>query len=138
MSPDLLQRLAALAGVALLAALGALVLGGDGEGGPGGTGGTTIGPRVAWEEARVSVFGADRLGEDTSCGIVLSADAIGIAHPVLPCGVLLVVERDGREVRAPVIEQGSVGAGVAFELSPGLAQALGVEGLQSIRWRFPS
>lgn len=138
MNPALLQRLAALAGVALLAALGALALGQGDEDDLVPTGGTTVGPRVAWEQARVSVFGADRLGEETSCGIVLDAEAVGIAHPVLPCGVLLVVERGGREVRAPVIEQGSVGAGHAFELSPGLAQALGVEGTRSIRWRFPS
>lgn len=137
MNPALLQRLAALAGVALLAALGALALAQGEDGGVTPTGGTTVGPRVAWEQAQVSVFGADRTGEETSCGIALTSETVGIAHPVLPCGVVLVLERGGREIRAPVIEQGDVGAGHTFELSPALARALAVEGAQDVRWRFP-
>lgn len=136
MNPALLRRLAALAGVALLGALGALALDQGEAGVVPPRAGTTEGPRVRWEQARVAVFGLDRLGEETSCGVGLTAETAGIAHPVLPCGVLLVLEHGGREVSAPVIEQGGVGAGNAFDLSPALARELGLEGTRSIRWRF--
>jgi len=92
--------------------------------------------RVTWDDARVSTFGADRLGRVTACGVALSARTVGVAHPVLPCGVELVLASGGREVHAAVVEKGSVGAGLAFELTPALADALGVRGRQVIRWRF--
>jgi hypothetical protein len=136
MNPALLRRQAALAGVTLLGTLGALALGraGNGEGPPAGQ--TTVATRASWEQGRVSVFGADRLGQETRCGVALTADTLGIAHPVLPCGVVLVLENDGREVRADVVEKGSVEPGRAFALTPALAAELGVRGTRVIRWRF--
>ena len=136
MNPALVQRQAVLAGVALLGTLGALALGraADDEGLPAPA--TTVGPRVTWERARVAVFGADRLGRKTACGVTLDSGTLGIAHPVLPCGVVLVLENGGREVRAQVVEKGSVEAGRMFELTPALADVLSVHGTQIIRWRF--
>jgi hypothetical protein len=55
---------------------------------------------------------------------------------VLPCGANVVVEHQGRQARAAVVERGPVEAGLAFELSPALAGALGVAGEASVRWRF--
>jgi hypothetical protein len=135
MRPALVQRQAALAGVALLGALGVLALGRSG-GGAAPADEAPLAPRVTWEAARVSTFGAARLGAETACGITLTAQTLGIAHPVLPCGVELVLANAGREVRAEVVEQGAVGAGSAFELTPALADALGLRGAQVIRWRF--
>jgi len=59
-----------------------------------------------------------------------------VAHPVLPCGVDLVVAYRGREVRTEVIERGNVGPESQFDLTPALAGELGVEEPTTIRWRF--
>ena len=59
-----------------------------------------------------------------------------MAHPVLPCGVDLVVSYQGREVRTEVIERGNVGAESQFDLSPALAGELGIDQPTTIRWRF--
>ena len=65
-----------------------------------------------------------------------TAGTVGIAHPVLPCGAKLVLEHQGRQARAAVVEQGPVDPSRAFELSPALAQQLGVTGETAVRWRF--
>jgi hypothetical protein len=132
----LVQRQAALAGVALLGTLGALALTRTGDGGAPSAGGTSIRPRVAWEEARVSILGPGRLGRETRCGLTLTRETLGIAHPVLPCGVELVLAHGSRRVQVEVVEQGNVGAGVAFELTPALADELRVTGTQVVHWRF--
>ncbi|MEO8290853.1 MAG: hypothetical protein ABI649_07645 [Gaiellaceae bacterium] len=135
MSPVLLQRQAALAAAALLAAVGVVAL--DRSDAPADTQpAPSVSPQVRWEEAVVGVFGAGRLGETTSCGVELAAETRGIAHPVLPCGADLVVSFGGRDLRTEVIDRGQVDAGRQFDLSEALAAALGVQGTQTVRWRF--
>jgi hypothetical protein len=135
MSLAALQRQAALAGAALLAALLVVVL--DRSGGEKSSAATP--PPVSqaeWESATVGIFGRSRLGETTACGTPLTQETLGIAHPVLPCGVDLVVSYRGREVRTEVIEQGNVGPESQFDLSIALANELGIEKSTTIRWRF--
>ena len=137
MNAVLVQRQAALAGVALLGALGALALGDADEevGGPR-TDGPVV-PQVAWQRARVSVLDASRIGRETACRVTVTEDTLGLAHPVLPCGVRLVLERDGREVEAEVVERRGVAAGRSFALTPALADELDVRGSRTaVRWRF--
>jgi hypothetical protein len=134
MSSALLQRQATLAAVALLGTLAALALSRAGDDGRAAT--PAVAPRVTWDQAQVSVLAAPALGRESACGVGLTERTIGVAHPVLPCGVVLVLEHDGRRVRAPVVEQGGVQGGVAFELTPALAGQLNVRGMQTIRWRF--
>lgn len=136
MRAALLQRQAALAGVALLAALGVVALGraDDGPAQPQGSPPPTV--RAQWQEARVSVLAAERIGRPTACGEPLTAETLGLAHAVLPCGAALVVSADGREVRTRVVEQGAVPEGVTFELTPALADQLGVRAGGNVRWRF--
>jgi rare lipoprotein A len=136
MNAALLQRQAALAGVALLGALGAVALGNAGEDSSVPDVAAAPEPRVGWENGRVSVLDPGRIGEQTSCGVTLTATTLGVAHSVLPCGVELVLSAQGREVKAEVVEQGGVGQGLAFVLTPALAEQLGVAGTQRIRWRF--
>lgn len=134
MSSALLQRQATLAAVALLGALAALALGRAGNEGPVAP--SAVARRVTWERARVSVLPLPALGRASACGVELTDRTVGVAHPVLPCGVVLVLEHAGRRVRAVVVEQGGVGAGRAFELTPALAGQLDVRGTETIRWRF--
>lgn len=136
MKAALLQRQAVLAGVALLAALGVVALGRADDGPAQPPAEPPPAAPVQWEEASVAVLGAERIGQTTGCGVVLTPDTIGVAHPVLPCGVDVVLSGNAREVPAQVVEQGGVGEGVAFVLTPALAEQLGVPGGGTIRWRF--
>ena len=136
MSSAALQRQAALAGAALLAVLLVVVL--DRSGGQEASGATAQPPvsQAEWESATVGIFGRSRLGETTACDTLLTQGTLGIAHPVLLCGVDLVVSYRGHEVRTEVIEQGNVGPDSEFDLSTALADDLGIEKPTTIRWRF--
>lgn len=136
MSSAALQRQAALAGAALLAVL--LVVALD-HSGAQETSAVTPPPPVSqaeWESATVGIFGRSRLGDTTACGTLLMQGTLGIAHPVLPCGVDLVVSYRGRELRTEVIERSGVGPESQFDLSAALAAELGIEKPTTIRWRF--
>jgi hypothetical protein len=131
MNAGLARRQAALAGVALVGALGAIALsrvGDDSDAAPPST------PVVQWETASVGTF--EPTAEPTTCEVTVTAQTVGIAHPVLPCGAKLLVEHEGRAVQADVVAQGPVDAGLAFDLSPALAQLLGVTDEATVRWRF--
>jgi hypothetical protein len=130
--PALLQRQAALAGVALLATLGALALGNRDTPNP---------PQppvqeVRWESAVVGVLPPNAYAQKTACGAEIDSGTFGVAHPSLPCGVDLVVSLGGKEIRTEVVDRRRVAPGRAFELTQGLADALGVHGTETIRWRF--
>jgi hypothetical protein len=131
-NPALAHRQAGLAAAALLATLGVLAVGKRGEEpGPAGPA-----PVVRWESAVVGIAPASAYATETSCGSQLDSGSIGIAHPVLPCGVDLVVAYKGKQVRAEVVDRARVGGGRDFELTEALADRLGLTGRATIRWRF--
>jgi hypothetical protein len=132
-NPALLQRQAALAGAALLATLGVLALQNADE---RAASLPPVGVRVQWEHAVVAVLPASAYAHETACDLRLDSGTLGVAHPVLPCGVDLIVAARGREVRTEVVERGPVRAGHDFELTRALANDLGVRGTETIRWRF--
>jgi hypothetical protein len=131
MNAGLARRQAALAGVALVGALGAIALSRLGDDSDAAPPPTAV---VEWESASVGVF--EPTPDPTACGITVTAETVGIAHPVLPCGAKVLVEHQGRQAQADVVERGPVAAGQAFELSPALAQQLAVPGEATVRWRF--
>jgi hypothetical protein len=131
------QRQVVLAGVALLGAIVALVLTSYGKsqaltGLPqpvAVTGG-------AWYTA---LAGADRAryGRRTRCGYVLKPGTVGIADSVLPCGVLVYVAyKDSPQILTRVIDRRPVLPGRKFDLTPKLAEELGIDGVQRIRWVY--
>lgn len=135
MRPALARRQAALAAVALLAVLGALALERSTRDErtvptPPAAGG------VQWEDAVAGIISPDRYGETTECEVVLERETRGVAHPVLPCGVDLVLEFDGVEAPAEVIARGPFGPGREFDLTQAVADDLGLEQTTTIRWRF--
>ncbi|MGH2783362.1 MAG: hypothetical protein ACRDLA_18500 [Thermoleophilaceae bacterium] len=130
MKPALARRQAALAGVALVGALGAIALtriGDDPEPPPQQA-------TVEWREARVGILAAPE--EATACGDPLTPSTAGVAHPVLPCGAVLIVEHEGRRARAEVVARGAPEDGQAFDVTPALAQRLGIASDAVVRWRF--
>lgn len=136
MRGQLLERLLALAAVALLATLVSLALVRDGDGEDGGAASPTPTVSETWTDAPAGPVGDERYGGTTTCGAELTRELRGIVHPVLPCGARIVVAFGGREAETEVIDQGPVGAGEEFSLTAPLAAELGVDGLQTVRWRF--
>ncbi|MGH3071623.1 MAG: hypothetical protein ACRDNB_05035 [Gaiellaceae bacterium] len=137
MSIAVLQRAVALAAVALLAALGALALterareddsGGDARG-------VTV-AETGWYSALAGSRGAPRDAERTTCRQILTNRSLGVTHPVLPCGAKLFISYGGSQVLTEVIDSRLKRSGRQFELTEALAQRLGIDGTQQIRWRF--
>jgi hypothetical protein len=131
-SSTLLQRQASLAAVALLATLGVLA---HRERREAAAPITPVGPAVRWESAIVGVLRPAHT-RATTCGTTLDSRTLGVAHPVLPCGVDLVLSLGSKEVRTEVVDHRIVGGGRAFDLTQALADELGVQGRETIRWRF--
>jgi hypothetical protein len=131
------QRQVALAGIALLAAIGALALSSRGS----GQSTSTVPQPVplaggGWYSAPAGPE-LPRYGERTRCGYVLRPGTVGIIDSVLPCGILVYVAyKDSPKILTRVIDRRPVRAGRKFDLTPKLAEELGVDGVQRIRWVF--
>jgi len=118
------QRQVALAGVALLAAIVALALTSHGNGQP-----------ITGLPQPVPVAGG---GWYTArCGYLLKPGTVGVTESVLPCGVLIYVSyKDSPHILTKVIDRRPVVPGRKFDLTPKLAEELGVDGVQRIRWVY--
>jgi hypothetical protein len=137
-SPGVVQRAVALAAAALLAGLGALALtgvAGDDETASGGIEGVTV-AETGWYTALAGSRGAPRDAERTTCRRILTNRSLGVTHPVLPCGAKIFIAYGGTEVLTEVIDSRLKRSGRQFELTEALAQRLGIDGTQEIRWRF--
>jgi len=136
-SPALAQREIALAGVALLAAIVSLAL--TSQRSHPKTKALLQPVTLDGGRWRVSLAGASpvRYGRRTDCAIVLEPNTIGVTDSVLPCGVkLYVAYGNSPEILTQVIERSPVPPGRKFELTPRLAEELGIDGVQNIRWVF--
>jgi hypothetical protein len=132
-----LQRQVALAAIALLAAIVALALTSRGEG-QSSTGLPQPVP-VAGGGWYTALAGAQqpRYGRRTRCGYTLRPGTVGVTDSVLPCGILIYVAyKDSPHILTRVIDRRPVLAGRKFDLTPKLAEDLGVDGVQRIRWVF--
>ena len=130
------QRTVALAAIALLAGVAALALTNDGEGSRGDTVGAVSVAETSWYSALAGSRGAARDAERTTCRRILTARSLGVSHAVLPCGAKIVIAYGGTEVLTEVIDNRMKRPGRQFELTEPLAQRLGIDGTQAIRWRF--
>jgi hypothetical protein len=134
--PDsLVQRLALLGAVALLAAVAALafierVVDDD------ATAITSAPAPAGWNTAFAGSRGPVGDAQRTTCGQVLAPESLGVTHPVLPCGVKVVVRRRGTQVLTEVIDNALVEPGRQLEVTDTLAGMLGIEGTVEVEWRF--
>jgi len=138
-SPDIAQREAAIAAVALLAIVLGLALGSQrgGESSSERLPEAVPAPDGGWYHARAAATGRDLTpGATTACGQRVMGSTIGIAHPVLPCGVKLYIRHDDAEVLTQVIGRGPEAPNVQFGLTDALARILRVDGRETIRWRY--
>jgi hypothetical protein len=131
--PALAQRELGLAAIAVLAAVIVLALS------LGRSDGTTAGslPQpVHWYLALAAPY-APRVGTRTSCGQRVTKDTLGVAHPVLPCGVKIFLSYGGKRVLTQVIDKGPAVPGREFDVTNALADRIGLHGVQQIRWAYP-
>jgi hypothetical protein len=137
-TPGVLQRSVALAAVALLAAVAALALSrgtSNDDTTPGEAQPVTV-AETGWYTALAGSRGPSRDAERTTCRRVLTSRSLGVTHPVLPCGVKIYIAYGGIELLTEVIDSRLKRQGRQFELTDALAQRLGIDGTQQIRWRF--
>lgn len=138
MHPDLAQRQISIAAAALLAVVVGLALASQ----RGDSSGAQLpeavpAPDGGWYQARAAATGRDlEPGTTTECGYRIMGGTMGIAHPVLPCGVKLYISYDDEEVLTQVIGRGPEEPNVQFGLTDALARMLDVDGRQTVRWRY--
>jgi hypothetical protein len=132
------QRLVALMAVALLAGLGAVALLPGEERVSAPVPPSAAAPGDGWYRALVASRGPAGDAERTSCGLILTGKSAGVSHPVLPCGAKVLLRYGELTVLTEVIDNDLKQPGRQFELTEALARRMGVDGTQTIRWRFAS
>lgn len=92
-------------------------------------------PAGGWYHDLAAVYpqGPPRKG---ACGIVIDAKTLGVANPVLPCGVKIYLAYGGKQALVNVVDRGPNVPGRRFDVTRALAQKLGLAGTQTIAWRF--
>jgi len=137
-SPAFLQRALWLAGVTLVVAVAALAIARRDAGGgktlPGAV--PVHGSPTGYYTSRAAPYGPTAGHARTACGEPLTATTMGIAHPVLPCGVKIYIRFRGNEVLTQVIERGPTVPDRDFDITKALADRLGLHGTQTIQWRY--
>jgi rare lipoprotein A (peptidoglycan hydrolase) len=95
-------------------------------------------PAGQWYVALAAPYTPSKKQQKSACGVVIGPTTAGVAHPVLPCGAKIYIEFGGKQVLTQVIDRGHTAPGRTFDVTEGLAKLLGLQGSQTIRWRFAS
>jgi rare lipoprotein A (peptidoglycan hydrolase) len=126
-------RAAALAGVALLGVAIVLAVSHRHH-----TGRVLPAPAGQWYSALAAPYTPSSGTTKSACDVRIGPNTKGVAHPVLPCGAKIYIQFDGKEVLTQVIDRGHTAPGRTFDVTQALAKLLGLQGSQTIRWRFAS
>jgi hypothetical protein len=89
-----------------------------------------------WYPALAGVRKRPLAGHVSGCGTLLNPKTLGVDHQVLPCGAKVFVDFHGKTVLTKVVDRGPFTPRFDFEVTPALADLLGVNGVQTIRWSF--
>jgi hypothetical protein len=135
----LAQRQLALVGAALLAAVVALAFASrDDKIAPPAS--TLPQPAVSnvsgWYPALAGVRRRPLAEHVSGCGTLLKPKTLGLGHQALPCGAKLFVSFGGKTVLTTIVDRGPFSPRFDFEVTPALAELLGLSGVQTIRWSF--
>jgi rare lipoprotein A (peptidoglycan hydrolase) len=93
-------------------------------------------PSGQWYAALAAPYTPSKKQQKSACGVVVGPTTAGVAHPVLPCGAKIYIEFGGKQVLTQVIDRGHTAPGRTFDITEALAKLLGLQGSQTIRWRF--
>jgi hypothetical protein len=132
-------RVAVLAGVMLLTVIGVLAIAAavDDSDDPRPPEERSVpAPGGGWYETLAAPYRVDTSSRRTVCGFRARRQALGVAHPVLPCGTKVYLAYGDREVLTQVIDRGTGAPGREFEVTTALARELELAGVQPIRWRY--
>jgi Lytic transglycolase len=131
-SPALAQRELALAAIAVLAGVVVLALSvgrsGDGKA-------SSLPQPVRWTKALAAPY-TPSAKKPTACGQRVDERTLGVAHPVLPCGVKIFIDFNGKEILTQVIDKGPAVPGREFDVTKALAKRIGLDGVEQVRWSF--
>ena len=89
-----------------------------------------------WNTAFAGSRGQTGDAQRTTCGQVLSAAALGVTHPVLPCGARIVLRKGETLVLSEIVDNALVEPGRQLEVTEALARILRLKGTSEIEWRF--
>ena len=89
-----------------------------------------------WYPASAGVRRRPLAGHVSGCGTLLAPKTLGVDHQVLPCGAKVFVAYRGKTVLTTVVDRGPFTPRFDFEVTPALAELLGLSGVQTIRWSF--
>ena len=95
-------------------------------------------PGGGWFDALASSRGPAGDAERTTCGLVLTQRSLGVTEPVLPCHAKIEIRFGDRTFVTEVIDNRLTTGGRQFETTDALAQEMGLDGVQTIQWRFAS
>jgi hypothetical protein len=136
LNPALAQREVALAGVALLAAVVALAVTSPRGSNAGGHLNPVSAPGGGWYTALAGARPV-HYGTRTDCGVMLRPSTRGVVDSVLPCNIKLFVSFGSSDrILTQVVARRPVVPGRRFDVTPALAEDLGLEGIQRIKWVY--
>jgi hypothetical protein len=139
MSPVLAERQLALLAAALAAVVVGLAIAGRHRTvlvNPPGSPRPAASDISGWYTALAAVRTRPLAGHASGCGTLLDPRTLGVDHPVLPCGAKIFLRYGKKTVLTTVVDRGPLAPGAEFEVTPALADVLGLSGVQSIRWSF--
>src|SRR3954452_396301 len=88
---------------------------------------------TVYRPALATWYGPGFWGNQTACGVPLTADLQGVAHRTLPCGTLVSISYEGRSIVVPVVDRGPYGvAGAEWDLTQAAAFALGMTATSTV------
>jgi rare lipoprotein A (peptidoglycan hydrolase) len=90
----------------------------------------------SWYRALAAPYVQTAQPKRGACGVVIGPKTMGVANPVLPCGVKIYIQYGGKEVLTQVIDRGPDVPGREFDVTRALARTIGLTGTRTINWRF--
>ena len=93
-------------------------------------------PGIGWYTALAAPYPANSRRERTACGQRLGPRTLGVAHPVLPCGIKIFISYGDNVVLTQVVDRGPNVPGRQFDVTRPLAAKIGLTGTQRVRWRY--
>lgn len=136
MTSSFAQRLVLLGAVALLGAVLALAVVERRAQDDGAAGLVGAAAPSGWNTAFAGSRGPSGDAQRTTCGQVLTLESLGATHPVLPCGVKVVLRRGDTQVLTEVIDNALVEPGRQIEVTEALGRLLRLDETVEIEWRF--